>query len=480
MFRKMIYLISFVLVLSLVDDVQAVDMTWSDTTGDHLWSTEGNWDSGTVPTSADYPRISLLIGPTISNEGAVANMLGFGLGASVTTMTVDGGTLAITTYFQLGLSDGCEAKCDMISGTITAGDILVGDRGSGTLNMTGGTITDNGLFRIGHHPTSIGHVNLYGGIINTRTFDMRGNAGSVGTMDVRAAGTLIISGDNVSAVQGYIDNGWITAYDGNGTLQLDYDVTNEGKTTLKAVHFLNPNPADGAEIILGEVELSWTLPDPCVPGEPVRFDVYFTDDLKLLEEFTDPAAIQVVSKQNITSVVVQTQPKTRYYWAVDTYVGSDADPIYGPIFSFYADNLPPQVDAGSDIETWLDNGLKVVQLDGIVRDEDGGPEPATFLWTIIAEPNELNPAQISDTLAANPTVTIKEPGTYTLQLEASDGEFTAADTMQIVLYADACEHAKNQEGFVLLPGDINEDCIVNESDLTILEEHWLQWNYSIE
>jgi len=106
--------------------------------------------------------------------------------------------------------------------------------------------------------------------------------------------------------------------------------------------------------------------------------------------------------------------------------------------------------------------------------------PATLAWTVIAEPNELNPAQISDPLAANPTVTVTEPGTYTLQLEASDGEYTTADTMQIVLYADACEHAKNQEGFVLIPGDINEDCIVDELDLIILEENWLQWNYSTE
>jgi hypothetical protein len=75
MFRKMIYLVSFVLLLSLVGDVQAVDMTWSDTTGDHLWSTAQNWDIGIVPTSADYPRIASLIGPTIANEGAVARSL---------------------------------------------------------------------------------------------------------------------------------------------------------------------------------------------------------------------------------------------------------------------------------------------------------------------------------------------------------------------------------------------------------------------
>ncbi|MHC4487515.1 MAG: hypothetical protein ACYS4T_20330 [Planctomycetota bacterium] len=67
-----------------------------------------------------------------------------------------------------------------------------------------------------------------------------------------------------------------------------------------------------------------------------------------------------------------------------------------------------------------------------------------------------------------------------MQLEAGDGEFTATDTMQIVLYADPCEHARNQEGFEPIPGDINEDCIVNELDLAILEEHWLQWNYSTE
>jgi hypothetical protein len=67
-----------------------------------------------------------------------------------------------------------------------------------------------------------------------------------------------------------------------------------------------------------------------------------------------------------------------------------------------------------------------------------------------------------------------------LQLEAGDGEFTTTDTMQIVLYADSCEHAKNQEGFELIPGDINEDCIVNELDLVILIEHWLQENYSTE
>jgi len=366
----------------------------------------------------------------------------------------------------------------MISGTITAGHILVGDRGSGTLNMTGGTITDNGLFRIGHHPTSIGHVNLDGGIINTSTFDMRGNVGSVGTMDVRAAGTLIIDGNNVTAVQGYIDSGWITAYDGKGMLQLDYDVTNKGKTTLFATHFLNPNPADGSLVSSGEVELSWTLPEPSVPGQPVPIDVYFTDNLTLLEQFTDPDAIRIVTNQNTTSIVVQIQPKTRYYWAVDAYVDSDADPVYGPIFSFVIDNMPPKVDAGKDVVTWLADGVRAGNLDATVTDD----EAYTVQWTVVSEPDDPNnpDAVIADPSAEDTTITLSAVGEYVLQLEAFDGEYTGSDTVTINVYNDSCEAAQSLPDYVPFPGDVNGDCIFDQLDLDILNEDWLKDNSLIE
>jgi hypothetical protein len=147
-----------------------------------------------------------------------------------------------------------------------------------------------------------------------------------------------------------------------------------------------------------------------------------------------------------------------------------------PIFRFNTFNQPPFVNAGDDVATWLDNGLMVVQLDGVVSDEG----PNTLLWTVIAEPNELNPAQISDPHVANPTVTVRELGSYTLQLEASDGEFTATDTMQIVVYADSCEHAQKQGGFAWLAGDINHDCKIDLLDLADMAASWLQNNYSTE
>jgi len=207
---------------------------------------------------------------------------------------------------------------------------------------------------------------------------------------------------------------------------------------LTAVHMLNPNPVDGDILSAGEVELNWTSPDPCVPGQPVPVDVYFTDNLELLLQFTDPAAIQIVSKQNVTSFVVQTQPKTRYYWAVDTYIGSDADPVFGPIFSFYADNMPPEVDAGGNVVTWLEDSPRIGNLDATVTDD----EAYTVQWTVVSEPNEGN-AVIETANAEDTNITLAAPGEYVLQLEAFDGEYTGSDTATINVYKDSCEAALN-------------------------------------
>jgi len=317
-------------------------------------------------------------------------------------------------------------------------------------------------------------VNLHGGILGAGTLNMKQVAGTeiVGTMDV-GAGTLILNGNDLAVVQGYIDNGWITAYEGQGTLNLDYDdVANQ--TTLTALHNLNPFPADGGAAVAGAVELSWVLPDPLVPGEPVAVDVYFTDDLQALQWFTDPASMQIVNKENVTSVVVQTQPKTQYYWAVDTYIGDPNDPIFGSIFSFIADNLPPEVDAGADAVTWLVDGVMTKNLDATVTDD----EATTVQWTVLSEPNDPNSpdAVIADPIAEDTNITLSALGEYVLQLEASDGEYSGSDTVTINVYHDGCEAAQSLPDYEPIPGDFNGDCKVDELDLAILEENWLKDN----
>ena len=470
MFRKLICLVSFVLVLSLVGDIQAAE--WTDGGAGHLWSTPQNWDIGSLPTRTDRVHIRSLPGPTVANEGAESNTLPIGSDAGA-ALTVDGGTLTVYNWVPIPDGVGRKGTLNVISGsmTVVGDDISVGREGEGTLNITGGTITVGNL-RIGDRAAGTGIVNLDGGtIIINSNLRMRIEAGSVGTMDVKA-GTLIVDGDALSVVQGFIDDGWITAYNGNGTLQLDYNVTNGGQTTLTAVHNLNPNPANSGTIAPGQVELSWTLPEPSGPGVPVQVDVYFTDDLQSLEQFTDPAAIQVVNKQDVSSVVVQTQPKTQYYWAIDTYVGDPNDPIFGPIFSFIVDNMSPKVDAGAGVVTWLEGGTRTGNLDATVTDNDA----YTVQWTVVSEPDDPdNPdAAITEPSTEDTTITLSAAGEYVLQLEASDGEYTGSDTVIINVYNDGCEAAQSLPGYVPLPGDINGDCIFDQLDLDILNEDWLK------
>jgi len=475
MYARLIYLISFVLALSLVSNVQAQGATWTDAEGDHLWSTPGNWSE--FPTLAHWAKIrNGLPGPIIDSEGAVARRVHVGY-AEGGALTVDEGTLVVGTDDLLLGKNGGSGILNMISGTIdVARDFEVGGGDPGIVNMTGGTITVADDFMIPELIASTAEVNLDGGtIIINGDLTMRSDGDTMnGKLNV-TAGTLILAGNVASTVQGYIDNGWISAYDGDGTVPLDFDVTNEGQTTLKGVHKPKPNPANGSIVPAGVLELSWTLPDPCTPGQPVPVDVYFTDDWEALYSFTDPASIQVVSKQNVTSVTVQTLPKTQYYWAVDTYIGDPNDPIFGPILSFVADNLAPQVDAGPDLLTWLgDDSTRVKVLDATVTDDDA----YTVQWTVVSEPDDPDSpdAVIADPSAEDTSITLSAVGEYVLQLEASDGEYTGSDTVTINVYNDGCEAAQSLPDYVPLVGDLNGDCRVDELDLALLEENWLKDN----
>jgi len=476
MSKKLIYFVSFVLVLGLVGNVQAQDSTWTDAApGDHLWSTPANWSE--FPTDAHWAKVrNGPPGPTIANEGAVARRVHVGYEEG-SALTVDGGTLVVSVDDLLLGKNGGSGTLNMISGTINVGrDFEVGGGNPGIVNMTGGTIIVADDFMIPELTASTAEVNLDGGtIIVNDDLNMRADGGTMnGKMNI-TAGTLIIDANVVSIVQGYIDNGWITAYGGNGTVQLDYDVTNEGQTTLKGVHKLNPNPIDGGFAAPGAVELSWTLSDPCVPGEPVLVDVYFTDNWEALYSFTDPEAIKVVNKQNISSVAVQTQPKVKYYWAVDTYVGDPNGPIFGPIFSFLADNQAPQVDAGPDLLTWLaDDDVRTKNLDTTVTYD----KAYTVQWTVVNEPDDPNnpDAVITDPSAEDTSITLAALGEYVLQLDASDGEKTGSDNITINVYNNGCEAAQSLPDYVPFPGDLNGDCIVDDLDLAILEEDWLKDN----
>jgi hypothetical protein len=470
MFKKMTYLISLVLLLVQFQSASA-QIFWSDDGPDHLWSTIANWGSDHVPTALDSVSID---SPDNTHcevtDGITAQCetLRVGNAVSTTNLDISGGSLTVAgAYIGVDSSSG-HGILNISGGLFSSGALQIGWRGIGTLNMTGGIIelSDNlvvpGL-------TGTGTVNLNGGTINASDLRLTSDSGLLNI----TIGTLILDGDDTATIQTYIDDDLLTAYEGQGTVNVDYDVTNAGKTTLTATPLLKPNPIDGGSLSPGQVELSWTLPDELIPGMPVSVDVYFTDDLDALKNFTDPDVIRIVSNQSVSSVVVQTQSKTRYYWAIDTYYGPDILPVYGPIFTFFTDNQPPTVQFEKDpVTTWLTDGTIDVNLDATVTDD--GIEYSTA-WIIVSEPNEATTV-ISDSAAEDTIVSLNATGQYVLQLEADDGEYKGSNTVTINVFTDGCEAAKSLPDFQLIPGDINEDCVVNELDLAILEAHWLESN----
>jgi len=454
------------MVLTLTGSCLAASIHWDGVAADRDFSNPENWSTGVVPGPGDsafqWPpgqgRGATTEGPII-DEPVTVQSVGIGwkwAGATEDTPTVvweivRGGELTV------------------------AGAITIGRQNAwGQLDINGGTVTVNGPVNVGTGGNSVGTLNLDGGTLIANGGASFGDNGQA-NVDIEG-GTLIVPGDQTELVQVGIDNGLITFYEGEGTPNLAYDET-ANQTTLTALHPLNPVPADSSAVGPGAVELSWTLPDPCVPGEAVPVDVYFTDDYYALWSFTNPEAIRVVSKENVTSVVVQAQPKTQYYWAVDAYLGGvdpNNNPKYGSIFSFYADNLPPEVDAGADAVTWLVDGVMTKNLDATVTDDDA----YTVQWTVVSEPNDPNSpdAVIADPIAEDTSVTLSALGEYVLQLEASGGEYSGSDTVTINVYNDGCEAAQSLPDYVAFPGDLNGDCKVDELDLAILEEDWLKDN----
>ena len=78
-------------------------------------------------------------------------------------------------------------------------------------------------------------------------------------------------------------------------------------------------------------------------------------------------------------------------------------------------------------------------MSGSVTD-DGAIQPYTVTWSVLEQPSDADPALpaavIADPTALQTLVTVSVEGTYVLQLEADDGEYTGSDTITIVVHPD--------------------------------------------
>jgi len=462
------------IILCLVGTIYA-DATWIGPDGGK-WSEPANWAGGMPsPTNKAFVRKP---GACIVDYGEAAAFQIDLAGGPL--KIVSGGVLTVYDWFILGygagdVGDGA-GRLEVYDGGVLncLQRLYVGREGEGHLTVyEGGTVNILGQnLQVAQRATGTGVVTLEGGTLNILEGSDAWGLRHTGNASINFRGgtmTLRNTPENRDYLPRAIGDGKIKAYDGVGQVIVDPNET-PGRITVRGLHPLKPYPRDDGRVSSGDVQLSWVLPDPCQPGTPVPVDVYFGTSANIGSAETP----KIISKQNVTSVAVKAAPKIRYYWAVDTYIGSPADPILGPIFTFVADNIAPRVNAGADVVTWLKEGPRTGNLDATVTD-DGALKPYTVQWTVITEP-AAGAAVIQTPTAEDTSITLSAVGQYVLKLEAFDGEYTSSDTITINVYNNSCEAAQSLPNYVPLVGDLNGDCKVDDADLALLQANWLKDN----
>jgi hypothetical protein len=240
------------------------------------------------------------------------------------SLTMNGGTLSSGNWLMIGIdTSGKAGTFTMTGGTISLGQTIAGDghlwigyKSTGTFTMNGGTVNVPGKFGLSF---SGGTANAYlnGGTITTHDFSMTSSS----RIDI-TNGKLIMDGNQTATVNGYISSGWITAFGGTGTVSVDYNITNPGKTTVMASVNLakarNPAPANNAVDVAPDANLSWTA-----GSGAVSHNVYFGT--------SNPPAFQ--NNQTATTFDPGVLDfNTTYYWCIDEVNGPNT--VTGDLWMF--------------------------------------------------------------------------------------------------------------------------------------------------
>lgn len=453
-------------------------------TGD--WNVAANWTNGVPLTDPGDGNSKVVFNVPDAAECVVSTPVGCNQlvqgdnGPGGVLRIIDGGSLTTGSVWSgIGYNNAALAIVET-GGEIVFGQhlwvgLLAGD-GTGRLELLGGHVRVAEMVGLGWN-TGTGAVDVIAGHFDLHNMHPTDSIKEGSLLDVRN-GVVTIDGNHLGKVNDYIANGRIVGFGGQGTVNTDFDETTPGKTTFTAVHPLEVFPStENSTVAAGQVELSWTLPDPCVPGQPVPVDVYITDDYYALKNFTDPESIRVVSQGNVTSHTVTVEGQRRYWWAVDTYVGSDDDPVFSPIFSFWVGNSAPQVEIEADPPApWLTGGTVDVSLDATITD-DATANPSVA-WSVVSEPNE-NTATFANLNTEDTVVSFSEVGVYVLKLTADDGEEAdniGEEEITIEVFANSCDAAKSLPGFTAIPGDLDENCKEDFVDFAIFASGWLDCN----
>ncbi|MHC4531047.1 MAG: LamG-like jellyroll fold domain-containing protein [Planctomycetota bacterium] len=302
MSKKIPFLISFVLLLSLVGTASAATLTWDKDggLGTRLWDDANCWDKtgpASAPTAGDTAVIDDLFtddanGPIIqAGIDAACNILSMGnaalpaVGDAVLTMT--GGTLTTGDNMSVAYDVAGSARFDLSAGDVNiAEDLFIAYDGTanGTVNMTGGTIIIGQDIEIAEYGNSSGTLNISAG-----TIDVADNI-YVGWAQTGPA-ALNMTGGTVTS--GTVTGGWF--YIGGGYATNCYVNLDGGTLSIPDISIYPDNTLNigGGTLIVDEDRVTANngyIYDPCAAdwagnlATPGVVSVYGTDNYGIIDD----------------------------------------------------------------------------------------------------------------------------------------------------------------------------------------------------
>lgn len=201
------------------------------------WNESANWTGSARPANVTKVTFNVAgaIPCTVSNA-AVANYVVMGdNGPGGTLIITNGGSLACgaDNATAIGYNDTALMVVEN-GGTVSFGyQLWIGlDPGSdGQLIMNGGTVSVASVFGLGWQGGT-GTARIKGGTLNLAQWDDVSSIQGASVLEVAGTGKVVINGNHVGSVESYVSSGQIIANGGAGTVVVDYDNLNVGKTTI--------------------------------------------------------------------------------------------------------------------------------------------------------------------------------------------------------------------------------------------------------
>ncbi|KKT06061.1 MAG: hypothetical protein UV78_C0020G0006 [Parcubacteria group bacterium GW2011_GWA2_43_17] len=233
--------------------------SWTGATGDGLWTTNLNWDSGVAPGTGSTPIVRSAYYTNGFHPTFAAGMTGFygqvivgypdAAGLFEARLDVTGGSMITNSlWISFGWDTSYKGVINMSGGSINAtSEIRVGYYGAaGRLNMSNGTITGGNMF-LGSDGGK-GTIQLSGGTIDVPYLGMYGSS----LFNISGTGKLIVN-DADGTIASDLLLGYYAGSDmltGNGLAddaQLNIVWDGVGHTTVTAI----PEPATLSLLSLG-------------------------------------------------------------------------------------------------------------------------------------------------------------------------------------------------------------------------------------